>query len=714
MGRSFRSLQRSAAECPEWWHVTTCLSPSRIGPLLVSITGLCATLILAAPSTLFAAKDGEPPAASATAPAASAKLSNDLLAFFRRIDELGRASVEHAKFVKVTISSVAWRGHKSSKYAWLVGENDKTVTLLQDDLVPWSYNRRGSTKIPSNWDPAEITLSAIEDADLPAYCEGLIHPEKLPAGESARAHSSLFEPGPSEKFLVAHAAWKKGLSELSIRILSTEAKFHEDFAAYQRDVLEDLAWLHCLRAVNLLMYADRKEVLTHLKLVSQLSPQGKFAAQARDLATHMERLIAKAVTDSKRPPDQPADDETERARRLISQLVNLHCIQIAQPGNIDPFMVIVNGQPFPLTPARLLVGMGMKAVPTLIEALDDQTPTRTVYHWRDFYHDRLVWRVSDFAWFILREITGKEFGARPVVGFTFSSMRPVEQRYVIAEIKRWYATNKNQSPDERMFGFFSSHSPNDWTTAGQYFLKKRDARAVPPLLQKIPHAGNFVTGDLCELVARFGDKSAKPMIRTVLQTAREPSDRIAAAIALWDLGDDSGVPLAIQSMQAKEQPYGNWEEPIWFLMRAHNAEAMQALKTMLVEAPPRRAAEIIRTIEKSITGDLWGKQREPAGCVEICPALIAAMERAEPSGETFNDNELRVKDTAARTFAMMRQGFGTQPHAFMRLDPALFNDLEPDKQKRDLQISALKKWYHEHKSRLQWDAKSRKLVDKEK
>jgi hypothetical protein len=31
-------------------------------------------------------------------------------------------------------------------------------------------------------------------------------------------------------------------------------------------------------------------------------------------------------------------------------------------------------------------------------------------------------------------------------------------------------------------------------------------------------------------------------------------------------------------------------------------------------------------IVASITGDLWtGERREPAGCAEICPTLIAAM-----------------------------------------------------------------------------------------
>jgi len=358
--------------------------------------------------------------------------------------------------------------------------------------------------------------------------------------------------------------------------------------------------------------------------------------------------------------------------------------------------------------------MGIKVIPILIDALEDQTPTRTVYHWRDFAHDRLVWRVSDFAWFMLREITKKEFGYRPVSGFTFTSMSPEERRMVIDGIKHWYATNKDQSPDERMLGFFASPTPKDWTTAALYFLGKKDKRAVAPLLEKIPHAGNFVKGDLCELVAKFGEQSARPVIRTVLQTAQEPADRMQAAIALWEMGDDSGVPVAVKYVKAKDQPYGNWEEPIWFLMYARNAEAMKTLKMMVLESSAPRAAEIVHTIVRSITGDLWGKERRPAASVEICPVLIAAMGRTEPSGETINNVQLRIKDIAARAFATMRQGLGTEPHREPELDRTLFNDLEPDQRKRDAQIDSLRLWYNDHKDLLQWDAKSHKLVIKAK
>jgi hypothetical protein len=632
--------------------------------------GLCVSVLGADPPS---PKSG--PATSAPAEVGK-PLPAEVEALFRKIDDLGRPSVRDAKFVQVTIAGPG--DYERSQFAWMLGEKSKTVTLLEDDLVPWVYRRRGRTTIPSTWGPAEVMIKRIEDADFPAYSEKLSRSEPAPGDESARRTRMLRASGPSRKFLVAHAAWKRGRADQAERILATEPKYREDFHAYRQDVLEDLAWLHFLRAVNLLMFADRKEVLTNLKLVSQISPHGKFAAQAEELAGHMQRLISGvAKAPSTAGNDKSRDDEP--ARQLLSQLVDLHCSQMSQPGEINPWLAMDHGQPVLLPPTRLLANMGLKVVPLLIEALEDKTPTRTVYHWRDFYHARQVWRVSDFAWVILREITKRNFGDRPVTGFTFSEMPREQQQRVIAEIRRWYSKNRDQTPDDRMLAFFASPDPKDWTTAGLYFLRKRDTRGVAPLLQKIPGANNFVKGDLCELVAKFKDQSAKPIIQSVLAAAREPSDRMHAVIALWELGDSSGVPIAIQFLKKEDQPYGNWEEPIWFLMRTRNAEAMTALRAMVIEAPPRRAAEIVETIEKSITGELWGKQRDPAGCVEICPVLIAAMDRAEPSGSTVNNNPLRIKDLAGRALAAMRQGESERHRATS--NSALFDELEPDAHK---------------------------------
>jgi hypothetical protein len=643
-------------------------------------------------------------------------LPKELLPLFKQLDELGRDKVKDAKFVTVTIMYAGLsNGQEYSADAWLVAEDDKTVTLLKEDLIPWVYNRKGATSVPERSERTFVILKSVKDADFESVCKAMSQAEKVPDNEEEqfrRRVNALHGPGPSHRLLVAHAAWKKGLTRYPPQIVALDPIFAEDKDKYRQAVLDDLGWLHFLRGVNLLTFADRKEVLPHLRLAAKLSPHFEFGTDVNDLAARLEALVAESEKEQPAKNSETGLSAAEKAELYVSQLKDLHCVQMSQPGSIMPYGLSdgILGQRLA---SKKLKDLGLVAVPALINALEDDTPTRTVYYWRDFHHSRVVWRVSDFAWTILRDITQKDFGERPIVGFTFSYMNPQEKRAVMADVKTWYAQSKNSSPDDRMLGFFNSEKPDDWMTAGQYFLKKKDNRAVAPLLQKIAGAGQFRAGDLCELVAKFGDPRAIPAVLDVLENADEASDRIHAAIALWELGDKSGVAVAIEYVTAEKQPYGSWDDPVWFLVLSHTPEGIEALKSVVLDGPVPRAAEVLGFIQVAITGNLWGKAREPAACAEVCPLLISAMERADLTGGSINDVKTRIKDSAAKSLVILRQGWDARLGGrFVQIDTKLFNELEPDETKRDEQIEGLKKWYGENKDKLIWDAKAKKLLVK--
>lgn len=641
------------------------------------------------------------------------QVSSRLRDLFDRLDKVGRSKVEGAKFVELEFAGAEGPQKTWTEKAWLVAQDDESIVVMKDDLIPWTYWRNSPTTIPSNWQPTSVHLKSIQGADFEELCRELSKPDDQPEDDVQRAQRSLRAPGPSYRLLIAHAAWKQGLTTYCEPIVSIEPNYKADFDAYQSAVREDLAWLHFLRGVNLLMFADRKEVLPHLRLVGELSPEGEFAAQSKDLVGHLEKLVA----DENKPEkvvDESKLSDAAKAELYLSRIPDLRCPQMAQPGFIVPYLPVVDGRPDENPPTLKLKDMGLQAVPRLIEALENDTPTRTVYHWRDFHRSRMVWRVSDFAWNILRDITKREFGYRRVVGFTLSSMGRDEKSQVIESIKQWYSENKDLSVDDRMFTFFSSPTAEDWLTAGNYFLKKSDRRAVGALLEKIPNARSFRKGDLCELVARFGDPAARDAIHQVLKTADEDSDRLSAAIALWTLGDNAGIPVAIDYVKAQEQPYGSWDEPVWFLMRTRSKESIEALNSVVTGSSPNRAGEVMGFILASITGDLYGEQREAAGCVEICPVLIAAMGRPDYTGGSINDIKIRIKDTAAKAFVLLKEGTGDLfPGRFVEVDPKLFNELAPEEGKRDAQIKALIEWYEVNKAELSWDSKKGRLVVKE-
>ena len=199
----------------------------------------------------------------------------ELQDLFTRLDSLGREKVKDAKFVELRLSNTEEPGRRWTVKGWLITEGEQTATVLEDDLLPWMYRKKSSTWIPSSWHPVSAKLESITEANFENLCKELVKPEAAPKDGTERIRS-LHAPGPSRRLLIAHAAWKKGLSNYCVPLLANEPSYKDNFQKYREAVLEDLAWLHFLRGVNLLMYADREEVLPHLRLVKRCHPRGSM------------------------------------------------------------------------------------------------------------------------------------------------------------------------------------------------------------------------------------------------------------------------------------------------------------------------------------------------------------------------------------------------------------------------------------------------------
>ncbi len=618
---------------------------------------------------------------------------------FRRLDTLGRDKVKTAKFVELTFDRGAQTG-------WLIAEDDTSVTTLMDDLLPWVYLKNKPTIRPSSWHPDTVRLKSTCEVSFAESCRALIERNS----DEDHVRIRLYEPGPSSHLLVAHAAWKRGLADQVVPIISVHPAYNGDIAAFGEAAFEDLAWLHYLRGVNLLMYADREHVIPHLRLAAKLAPESKHAEAASELLRQLEQIIASRAQTAD-TVGKPEQGNATMVAASIEQLIDLKCPQLSQPGPIHPYVVIDGDRPSEDTPSTHLMQLGYAAVPALLAALDDDRPTRTVYHWRDFHHSRLVWRVSDFAWHILRDTSGREFGYEPAAGFTFSMMEPGEKQAAKDEIRQWYNETKDLSPDDRMMNFFSSSRFEDWVTAAEYFARKNDTRPVTVLLPRLETVGPFQQGELCEVIAKFKDMSAIPAIKKVMNTAEEPSDRIRAAIALWELGDKSGVPVAVSFVEAEIPAYGNWDAPVWFLMHSKTDEAIAALRRVVLRAEPERAAETLEFIRDGIVGYSYGDdQRALVGSVEVAEVLVAAMDRMSETNHVFNGQTQRIRDLAAKAFFELRSEkdlqFRERP---FRIDGSIFNP-SMDQASRDRQIEEMKRWYERNKERLDWDVDRNCLV----
>lgn len=278
----------------------------------------------------------------------------ELRALFVRLDALGRDKVKDAKFVQLHLSNADKPECKGTMEAWLLSDDKRTATVLKDDLSPWTYQKKSATKVPCSWQPVSVKLESITNASFEKLCKELVKPK--PSSQDGFG-SSLYGLGPSQRLLIAHAAWKKGLSNYCDPLLASEPDYKSDFKKYQAAVLEDLAWLHFLRGVNLLMFADRREAIPHFRLVLELSPKGEYAADAQDLADRLQRLVAE--DGSHNNVDASKLPETERAKFYVSQLHDIFCPQKSQPGFVEPYAAVVDGKPDKAPPTLKLKEMGM-------------------------------------------------------------------------------------------------------------------------------------------------------------------------------------------------------------------------------------------------------------------------------------------------------------------------------------------------------------------
>ncbi|HTR50656.1 MAG TPA: hypothetical protein VMJ10_08110 [Kofleriaceae bacterium] len=103
-------------------------------------------------------------------------------------------------------------------------------------------------------------------------------------------------------------------------------------------------------------------------------------------------------------PSTPTADEA--ARYWVYQLREVAGHQLSDPGEPDLFDAMMGRPP---NAADQLVALGPAAIPWLVEALDDDTPTRTIAWQRSFYPVYFVLRRRDLALKVLERITGARF-----------------------------------------------------------------------------------------------------------------------------------------------------------------------------------------------------------------------------------------------------------------------------------------------------------------
>ena len=179
-------------------------------------------------------------------------------------------------------------------------------------------------------------------------------------------------------------------------------------------------WRHFLRLCNDLQTAY---------------PQSAYAPRLKSLSDALEKELAKpppAFLD--KPKAQLTEEET--IQYLIYRLRDLAAVQHSEPGAPDVYR---DG-----SPASCLVAIGAPAIPYLIDALADETPTRTSEHSRFIHDSESLLRRQDIAYGCLVRITGCAFYYRYRV-FPLNQDTPARRGSAIEHAKDWWKLSQGAS-----------------------------------------------------------------------------------------------------------------------------------------------------------------------------------------------------------------------------------------------------------------------------
>jgi hypothetical protein len=141
---------------------------------------------------------------------------------------------------------------------------------------------------------------------------------------------------------------------------------------------------------------------------------------------------------TKKPEDRTPE---ETARYWVYQLRDVDGRQWSDPGYPNLFVAA----PGKTLATDELVRLGTAAIGPLVDALEDDTPTRTIAWQRSFYPVYFVLRRQDLAVKCLERITGIQFYEEGATYLHLYLDTPARRNSVIANIRAWWAQSKGKS-----------------------------------------------------------------------------------------------------------------------------------------------------------------------------------------------------------------------------------------------------------------------------
>ena len=205
---------------------------------------------------------------------------------------------------------------------------------------------------------------------------------------------------------------------------------------------DDQAW--AIFRPAMLEFQDTGDRAKFLATCKQLQAQFPGSRYEQELTTLIAPLEAEAVAPPPpylaKPPAVHTPEET--IQYWVYQLREVGGRQFSDPGY--PLLFNLPGDKT-VNPADQLVAIGPPAIPYLIQALDDFTPTRTIAWQRSFYPVYFVLRRQDIAMKCLERIVGCQFYEEGATFRHFYMEAPERRQSVLDNVAAWWKMSAGAS-----------------------------------------------------------------------------------------------------------------------------------------------------------------------------------------------------------------------------------------------------------------------------
>jgi hypothetical protein len=350
------------------------LAAHRLAPILQRSACVIALLALGADSLAGAhRRDREKEASSAPVSTSRSRLTEDDRQLFAWFDQLGIEDLSKAQLVRLRITT-STRGNKyepDEPRGFLLWQRATKCRVLLNDLTVVSADRRMRKDGAPDWHIVS------PDAEVSSLLRVLAR--NTPISEYEDLHHVYMDRMDlrAQAFVLARYCALHGREDLAVQLLRTIAPHWEQQnltmeEALQRQIGRALDWRATLAMADRDM--NRRAVAALFQNIVEHCPKS-FLPEER--ATTAALLLKMAAEDDSHTKVSDAElarlSPEEQARELVFQLRDDYTVEL------DAWT-----RPWPSTPpqsngaVRKLAALGHAAVPALLEALEDDRPTRDV------------------------------------------------------------------------------------------------------------------------------------------------------------------------------------------------------------------------------------------------------------------------------------------------------------------------------------------------